>query len=274
MTKNNIDDLLTGAEPENSTNHNMEFKPIFNVREEFVLWIREQFPKLKTYAKKKQIYEPLETRKDEVYQAALGAVNHGALSTEACASAKLRSGWDDFEDGFGKKGDPNKRAKSLESFVRSLEELSISLGGDKHYTDAGHFLSGRSYGNFTGNLKAFVYRIGDRTDKDASYLSFDKRQEFEDENKPELIGELTRLTKWDVEQLEKFVKKFKGSEELFIQNVDRLIPEEGQYAGYSGSMYGAGSIYGSGSIYGGYSESAPTTKSYHYRGFSDGFTGE
>ena len=105
----------------------------------FLCGIREQFPELKKYSRKRKkgtTYEALEERREEIYDAALGAVNHGVTSTEACATARLRSGWEVFEEAFGDDGNPLKRAKGLEKFTRAIEGLSISLGGDKHYTES------------------------------------------------------------------------------------------------------------------------------------------
>lgn len=262
---NKLDELLSGEEPEEKAEFRKEFKPKFNVREEFALWIREQFPRLQDYAKKKEEYKLLESRREEVYQAALGAVNHGVNSTEVCAMARLRRGWNEFEKGFGAKGNPKKRAKSLESFVKALEELSISLGGDKHYTEAGKSLSGSySYG-WSGNLNAYVYRLGNKNGKDTEYLVFDAVQEFKEDSgkKPVLIGELSQLTKWNFEDLQKIASKFRGSESDFIKEVDRKVPEAGTYE-YSG--YGHGY-----SGYGSYSSSSYT--GYGKDGYS-GWSGE
>jgi len=238
MTNNKLDDLLLGEQPsEKSSGDNKEFKPRFNVREEFALWIRDQFPELNIYSKRKAIYQDLETRREEVYQAALGAVNHGVTSTEACATARLRTGWDKFEEGFGPNGNPRKRAKSLDAFVKSVEDLSISLGGDKHYTEAGKSLSGNSYGTSFRNLNAFVYRVGDENGQSTRYLIFVEKQEFSGEDRPVLIGELTKLAIWDVEDMYRIASKFKGPEKDFIDEVDRMIPEDGIRSMY-GTTYG------------------------------------
>ena len=59
------------------------FEPKFNVREEFSVWIRDQFPELKKYAsRKKGSYVKLERRKKEVYAAAVLACNHGIKTTQ------------------------------------------------------------------------------------------------------------------------------------------------------------------------------------------------
>lgn len=244
MKDEKIDELLMGEEPEErAESGKKEFKPKFNVREEFVLWVREQFPELKQRAKRKKVYEELETRKDEVYQAALGAVNHGVTSTEACATAKLRYGWSAFEEGFGEHGDSRKRAKSLEKFVESLEDLSISLGGNNHFTEAGKFLDGTGYGGWTGNINAFVYRVGDEYGDKTRYIVFKKPKEFEMNPSPVLIGELIGLTQWRFERLNEITIKFTGTERDFIDQVDREIPEEGSYySNQEGRIYEKGSF--------------------------------
>lgn len=229
MTNDKLSELLSGEEPEEKTDRERkEFKPKFNVREEFALWAREQFPELKEYAKKKKAYESLEARREEVYQAALGAVNHGVSSTEACATSRLRYGWDKLEKGFGEIADPKMRAKSLEAFVDSLENLSISLGGNQHFTQSGRFLNGSPYGSY-GNLNAFVYRVGEEAGKDTKYLVFDKPQKFNGTSNVILIGEFTQLTKWNYDKLQKIASDFKGPELTFIEKVDKDVPEEGVY---------------------------------------------
>jgi len=241
MTNDKLDELLNGKEPEErlEVNVNREFKPKINVREEFVLWIREQFPELGEYIKKGGIYKSLETREEEIYQAALGAVNHGLTSTEDCASTRLHSGWVEFEKGFGVKGNPRRRAKSLGSFVKALEDLSISLGGDKHYTMAGKFLNGKPYSDYLyRNLRAFVYMVGEENGKDTKYLVFDVKQKFEGNNIPVLIGELRGLSKWDFESLGRIASKFQGTEIDFIEKVDKLVPQKGSYD-YSHGYYGS-----------------------------------
>ena len=86
MGNETLDELLSGEEPQESEDHNRsKFNPKFNVREEFTLWVREQFPELKEHTDQNLAYEEVETRREEIYQAALGAVNHGVASTEACA---------------------------------------------------------------------------------------------------------------------------------------------------------------------------------------------
>ncbi len=234
MTDDKLNELLTGEEPEERVKGNKKFNPLFNVREEFALWVREEFPELKEYAKKRRVYRELEERKDEVYEAALGAVNHGVASTEACATSRLRYGWKDMEEGFGEKGKPRIRAKSLEKFVDALEDLSVSLGGDKHFTECGKSLSGIPYNSWNEN-SAFVYRVGDENSCNAEYLVFEEPQKFEEENMPVLIGELTGLTKWEYERLQKIASKFKGIETKFIDKADKAI--SGAYAYSQPSSY-------------------------------------
>jgi hypothetical protein len=260
-----LDELLTSEEPEEKPADESAFKPQINVREEFALWVRKQFPELQLYSKKRRVYQELETRKDEVYEAALGAVNHGVLSTEACATARLRNGWQKFEEGFGSTGTPKKRAKSLDAFVKSLEALSISLGGDKHYTECGKNLNGVSYGQggYSGGyvyqeFDAFIYRLGPEDGKETQYQVFDKKQEIQQSQDgqptPALIGEFTGLSKWNFEHLQKTAAEFKGSEDDFIKKVDIQVPQSGSYS-YQ-STYS--SENDSGSYYGGYGKRSET----------------
>jgi len=167
MNDDILQNLLSAEEPKIEESQARTFNPKFNVREEFPVWIKEQFPEIGQYARKRKIYPELESRREEIYQAALGAVNHGVTSTNACATARLHQGWKEFERGFGKSGTPKKRARSLERFVEAIKDLSLSLGGNPHYTEAGTFLSGTHYRS--GNLKAFVYRDRENNGPDSTY---------------------------------------------------------------------------------------------------------
>lgn len=230
-----IDSLLLGDEPQEALqSDDRTFNPKFNVREEFVLWAEKQFPELKKHSSHKDIYAALEERRSEVYQAALGAINHGVESTEACASAKLYSGWQALEEGFKENADPKKRAKSLEEFVHALKDLSLSLGGDNHYTDAGRFLDGSGTGSRRfGRLNAFVYRIGNPDDKKATYQVYDTAPEKENLPEGVLIGEFIRMDSWNLKDLKRIASHFKGTEKDFIALVDRTVPEEGVYSVHS-----------------------------------------
>lgn len=233
-----LDKLLLGEEPKNEHKEDSaSFRPKFNVREEFVLWVNRQFPNLKKHSRKKKIYQELEERREEVYQAGLGAGNHGADSTEACASARLYSGWKEFEAGFKETGDPKTRARSLEGFVNALKDLSHSLGGNEHFTEAGRFLDGRGYfSEWHGNLNALVYRVGNGEDSKIKYEVLEEGQKKEVTPNAVLIGEFNRLTPKKLRDLKKIAELFRGSEAEFIARVDRDIPAEGS-RGYSPSAY-------------------------------------
>ncbi|MDP3881334.1 MAG: hypothetical protein Q8Q31_00455 [Nanoarchaeota archaeon] len=235
MNKKILDKMLLAPEPEVGHSSEKGFNPIFNVREEFPLWVQEQFKHLTKHAKRKMAYEELEKRRDEVYQAALGVVKHGLMSTDACATARLREGWEDFERGFGEQSNPAGRAGSLEKFVEAIKDLSVSLGGNSHYTEAGIFLGGNNYK--TGNLKAFVYRIGDKNGENSEYFILEEPQTFEGDIQPALIGELTHLTNKDVTILRRLADYFKGPEIDFIERADRIVPEEGSRP-WASSFYG------------------------------------
>ena len=66
-----------------------KFDPKFNVREEFAVWVREQFPDLSNYAQKGRVYQDLEDRRQEVYDAAKLACDHGLETTEACVKSEF-----------------------------------------------------------------------------------------------------------------------------------------------------------------------------------------
>ena len=241
MKEEELNELLNAEEPEDKIEvKRKKFEPKFNVREEFALWVREQFPDLRKQSKKKREYIDLESRRGEIYEAALGAVNQGVLSTEACAKSQLRYGWEKLEEGFKEDADPKGRAKSLEAFVSSLETLSTSLGGNKHFTQKGTLLRGSSYGSLTYNdHNAFIYRVDKEDSNETTYLVFEEIQGFEEDNQPVLIGEFTQLTKWNLDQLEKITSEFKGPELEFIEEVDRLVPETGVYVSQRPTQIGS-----------------------------------
>lgn len=232
MHNNKLDSLLVGEEPEDkpvATTDVFDFHPRVNVREEFVLWVMQQFPDLKKYSTNRTIYPELETRKKHVYEAALGAVNHGVLSTEACAKARLKQGWQEFEAAFTENAKPEDRAKGLSAFVRSLEDLSISLGGDEHYTKCGHYLTGTGY--YSSERKnAFIYRKGDEDGEGTRYFVSEEKQAprnsiIRTKVKPVLIGEIKNLFYWEFNRLKRTVSKFRGPEQELIKKVDTEVPE-------------------------------------------------
>jgi len=226
MGNETLDELLSGEEPQEREDHNRsKFNPKFNVREEFTLWVREQFPELKEHTDQNLAYEEVETRREEIYQAALGAVNHGVASTEACAKSLLRLGWQEFEKGFALNGNPAERTKSFEKFTTALEKLSISLGGEKHYTEAGTFLSGGSW----YKKNAFIYRTEKEDGKKTEYVVFAEAQPSGGADAPVLIGEFIKLSQWQFEDLQKIAAKFKGAEDDFIDEVDKKIYQEETY---------------------------------------------
>lgn len=68
-----------------------DFNPKYNAREEFVLWVREQFPDIGRYSEKNQKYPELEERIEEVYQAALAACRHGTNTAKSCIGENFRN---------------------------------------------------------------------------------------------------------------------------------------------------------------------------------------
>ncbi len=119
------DDSIKKSEP---------FKPEFNPREEYAVWVRQEFPELKDYAKKEKEYDSLEKRKIEVMNGAKMAYEHGTKTLRGCALIDFRTVYCTFN---GQKPDglyysdfatySGVFAARLEKFVSFIEFLSLNL---------------------------------------------------------------------------------------------------------------------------------------------------
>jgi len=246
MSETDLASLLGGDEPQEVLREDDgSFDPKFNVREEFPLWIRDQFPELMMHANKKRVYEALESRKEEVFEAALGALTHGVNSTDACARSRLYGGWSAMQKGFRKGAHRKNRSRNLAKFVEAIEDLSISLGGDSHYTQAGKIIGGHVPGQ---RFEAFVYRVGDENGEKTFYLVSEDLIEWDEtfDPRPELIGELDDLSKWELEKLYRDGERFVGPEKEFVEEMDRVAPETGAYSSGGNFSGGGYSGYGGG----------------------------
>ena len=124
-----LDDLLLG-EPikENKTRRKtIPFKPKFNAKEEFPVWVRDQFPSLKKYARTKQAYAKLSRRIDEVKEAAQTAWKGVQRSTTLrrdryCHRNFLKPKFTRFYNA-AEPSQENKReyVAALENLVRAIE---------------------------------------------------------------------------------------------------------------------------------------------------------
>ena len=122
------------------------FHPEFNAREEYAVWVRQEFPELKEYAENEKKYGSLEKRKEEVMRGAEMAYNHGTETIQSCALSDFTNiysalkeqktnniAYTDFAT--------NSSAFStrLEKFVSFIEFLSLnlnsisSMGREKHH---------------------------------------------------------------------------------------------------------------------------------------------
>jgi len=129
--------LVEEAPKEKRKRKSNRFKPTFNVREEFCLWVREGFPDLKRHAKNKTRYATLSKRKDEVLIASRKVYRHVVRNTYGCSSGTVRRGWDLMSEHF-EKGVQKHYSYGLNTFVERIESISMSLGGDKYYTKQGY----------------------------------------------------------------------------------------------------------------------------------------
>ena len=110
------------------------FNPKFNAKDEFVVWIRQEFPKIEKYARSGTQYEPLVERIDEVKNAAkivrerVQAMNPAVYrqpdgSMDNCKTRHLKYYFDKFE-----KSGPNEQLVALENLVRALQ-----ISGKKYF---------------------------------------------------------------------------------------------------------------------------------------------
>lgn len=121
-----LEDVLM-AEPIASDNGSVSqngFNPRFNAREEFAVWVRQEFPELKTYADKDKKYDILLKREKEimngaklVYKHAMGTVSGG------CVRGLFRDSYKTLNE------NTTGLAYRLENFVKLIERVSSNLGG-------------------------------------------------------------------------------------------------------------------------------------------------
>ena len=162
-----LESVLLSEEPSVETQEGVglrRFEPKFNVREEFAVWVREQFPELIEYAQSGERYVALEERRKEVMKGAKMAYEHAIRTTENCARASfvvsfgrlsgdtavLRAYAGECLDNQGGVGQfynmteedwdahLNKEKnfkRNLDAFVRDIERASVNLNsiGPKHH---------------------------------------------------------------------------------------------------------------------------------------------
>ena len=106
------------------------FEPKFNPREEFAVWMQEQFPELKQRVSKNEEYNAVKRRKKEIYAAATLACNHGIETTRACVRRM-------FDTGLARLDSTSNLSfnKNLVYLLGVIEQVSANLGDKKdlHY---------------------------------------------------------------------------------------------------------------------------------------------
>jgi len=124
MTNDTLNELLCGEEaPETDDRTRNSFNPAFNVREEFAIWARQEFPELQRCVERRQKYPALLEREAEVIEGARKAYQHAmkTLRTGSCIHYSFKAEYKEFEDRT--KG----LAYRLESFVSLIERTSDNL---------------------------------------------------------------------------------------------------------------------------------------------------
>ena len=120
--------ILLADEPivKMSITRQKSFDPKFNAREEFVVWVREEFPELMY---QKGHYEIPSKRRREVYEAAIAACRHGIETTGACVQRTFQNNFSNLmTDGCS---DLEVRIYSIVSLI---ECVSANLGNEnRHY---------------------------------------------------------------------------------------------------------------------------------------------
>ena len=110
--------------------NNNPFDPKFNPREEFVVWVKEEFPEL--WNGQDKSYENLERRRKEVYKAAKKACKHGIKTTDYCVRSYFYK-YLRYLDNLSDKSTP-EFVKVINSLVEHIEFFSVNLNtGKLHY---------------------------------------------------------------------------------------------------------------------------------------------
>lgn len=131
LNPSRLTNLLETEEPisENKGIEQKIFQPKFNVREEFAIWVRGQFPQLKEHSRTETDYPALIDRENEIMQEAQKAYAHiNSTETHGCTLTT-------FEQFFNKltRGNGNFII-NLEKFVGLIESTSANLSAAyKHH---------------------------------------------------------------------------------------------------------------------------------------------
>ena len=150
-TKKSSEDKLTDLLAENpeEEDEKREFRPLFNAREEFAVWIREQFPQLKTYALNRESYDDLTERKKEVMKGARSAYEHALLTAHGCARTS-------FEVAFARLSGDKSRLKCYKSVPLDRQNGSLKIF---YMTEEDENIEENSKNFFAKYLEGFVVTI-------------------------------------------------------------------------------------------------------------------
>ena len=123
INSKDLSNLLSETVPESDSlekkTAQKEFAPKFNVREEYAIWIREQFPELKTHWARGTDYSALKKRKDEVMDGAKLAYEHALKTTTGCTRSDFRDSYIEISEG--------NLSRNLGNFVELIERVARNL---------------------------------------------------------------------------------------------------------------------------------------------------
>ncbi|MDP3881333.1 MAG: hypothetical protein Q8Q31_00450 [Nanoarchaeota archaeon] len=139
----NLENLLKGNVVETvNESGSTAFQPGFNVREEFVVWVREQFPDLEKYAGGRKSYSELDERREEVRLAAIKACQHGVKTTNSCVKGY-------FEDhlSYFRGSDGGRFYNNLCALTQLIEQVAVNIGRSSNWHYGTNLKRGRRKNN-------------------------------------------------------------------------------------------------------------------------------
>jgi len=106
------------------------FEPKFNAREEFAIWVRQEFPELWN-GRLLLRYGAVNKRKKEVYEAAKKACEHGVKTTNNCVNSRFYHTLHQLSQSFYKS---SKFGNDVKRLVEWIENVAPNLNnGELHY---------------------------------------------------------------------------------------------------------------------------------------------
>ncbi len=118
-----------------ASNAGNPFKPEFNPREEYAVWLKKEFPELDTYARRGEKYIALIERKEEVLGGAKKAYRHAMDTTTDC----VKRNFADKYNALVESSKTNYFTRSTNDFLKYIIYVSYNLNNgreERHYGTA------------------------------------------------------------------------------------------------------------------------------------------